>query len=110
MLSPRRSLSNPPEHGLMRLLLPACCCFLLAGCGLPFPQTGGSPEGPGRLAHAAIHRTSAPWDGAAVRLILAEKPVTGKAPAAPFLSVRINRATSELLNQSIRLGPKESRT
>jgi len=90
----------------MRLLSVACCCVTgLVGC------TGqlAPPEGPGRFAHSAFHKTIAPWDGAAVQLFLAEKPLPRQAPVAPFVSVRICRASTALSGQRVRLEGTESR-
>src|SRR5262249_6029177 len=97
----------------MRLLPLACCLVALAmGCSgqPPQPAGGDPPNGPGRFAHSAIHKTIAPWDGSAVQLYLAEKPMTEKAPVAPYVSVRIYRAASVLSKQRVRLEGKESRT
>ena len=89
----------------MRLPWFVCCgVALLAGCA-----GEGPPPGPGRFAHSAIHKTIAPWDGPAVQLYLAEKPMPGKAPVAPFVSVRIYRPAAELSGQRVRLGGEESR-
>jgi len=96
----------------VRLFSLACwSVVLLAGCtGQPAPlEDDKSPAGPGRFAHSYFHKTIAPWDGAAVQLFLAEKPMTKQAPVAPYVSVRIYRAGTELSMQRVRLEGKESR-
>src|SRR5215470_18335058 len=84
---------------------------LLAGCsGQPAPpEDDKPPAGPGRFTHSAFHKTIAPWDGAAVQLHLAEKPMARRAPVVPYLSVRIYRASIDLSKQKVRLEGKESR-
>jgi hypothetical protein len=89
----------------MRVVSFICCVALLSGCA----ETSTPSADPGRFAHSAIFKTSAPWDGAAVALILAEGEMAKK-PVAPYLSVRINRGVGELSNQPIRVEGKESRT
>jgi hypothetical protein len=97
----------------MRVLAFACCCcaVLPVGCaGQPGPPPDGEPAaGPGRFAHSAIHKAVAPWDGAAVQLFLAEKPMAKMVPVAPFVSVRVYRGVAELSGQRVRLGGEESR-
>ena len=104
--------SGPYKGVLMRLLPLACCCVaFLPGCtGQPAaPPEGLEPAGPGRFAHSAIHKTSAPWDGAAIQLFLAEKPLPRQVPVAPFVSICIYRAGTELSKQRVRLDGTESR-
>jgi hypothetical protein len=96
----------------MRLCSFACgCVALLSGCA---DQPAAPPDsdqalGPGRFAHSAIHKTIAPWDGAAVELYLAEKPMAPNRPAAPFVSVRLYRGAAELSKQRVRLEGKETK-
>jgi hypothetical protein len=67
------------------------------------------PAGPGRFTHSAVQQTIAPWDGHAVRLVLAEGPVEeGKIPG-PYVSICVYQGTNELQGQRVSLAGKESR-
>lgn len=96
----------------MRLFSFACCCVVfLAGCnGQPDPPPKGDPPaGAGRFTHSAIHKTVAPWDGAAVHLYLAEKPLVERKPAAPYVLLQIYQGAERLSKQRVRVEGKESR-
>src|SRR2546430_588536 len=90
----------------------AWCLALLAGCSQPgTTRPGGDEEvGPGRFKHAAIHRTSAPWDGPAVQLFLSETPLTEGKLTGPYASLQVYKNMADLSKRQVHLDDNESRT
>jgi len=78
----------------------AFAVLLITGCG---------PPATNRFPHGLIQETSAPWDGAATELMLAENPLKDRELKVPRLSLQIYQHLSALSKQRVKLDGKESR-